>query len=329
MTLNLMISKGGFAVKKYIRIFIMLIIATLFLNSFTATAFASSTNKKDLRVICEYEGEIIPEMEISIYKAVLRNDDMLTLTGDFKDYRVRLDISSASVLQEAADTLANYVVVDKIKPLQTVKSDEYGNADFSQLDNGVYLVCGKKLAIGDNIYRFSPMFVEINDNSADTKISYGKFVVTDVKNSKMTKYILKKVWDNERDILEYRPDSIDVVIFLDGEEFETVSLDDSNNWTYEWMSDENGDWNFKEIGSPEQYDVAIKIGENHITITNRLKDEIKPPPMPTPPSEDIDTDKDEDIPQTGQLWWPVPLMALVGVVLIVLGLKLGFKGEKE
>ena len=171
------------------------------------------------------------------------------------------------------------------------------------------------------------MFVEISDESKDLTVSYGKFIVTDVKNSKMTKYTLKKVWDNERDILEYRPDGIDVEIYLDGEVYETVNLNKDNDWTYQWNSDENGDWNFKELDVPEQYEVAIKIGENNITITNRLRDDVTGTPQPEPPKDDTTTD--EDIPQTGQLWWPVPVMAVVGVLLIVLGLKLGFKGEKE
>lgn len=314
-------------VKKISRIFALITVVAVTLLNFTAFASASSNDKKDLRVVCECEGEIISGMEISVYKAVERYGDSLSLSGDFKNYRVRLDINSASVLQDAADTLANYVITDKIKPYKTVTSDEFGYADFSDLDNGIYLVWGKKIAIEDNVYRISPMFVEISDESKDLTVSYGKFIVTDVKNSKMTKYTLKKVWDNERDILEYRPDGIDVEIYLDGEVYETVNLNKDNDWTYQWNSDENGDWNFKELDVPEQYEVAIKIGENNITITNRLRDDVTGTPQPEPPKDDTTTD--EDIPQTGQLWWPVPVMAVVGVLLIVLGLKLGFKGEKE
>lgn len=310
--------------KKIGRVFAILTVIAVFCSTFTIFASATSVNK-NLRVVCESEDAEVVGMEISIYKAASRNGNVLTLSGDFKDYNVRLVADSASVLQEAADTLANYIVTDKIQPHKTAVTDQHGNADFSNLDNGFYLVCGKKLVSGDKVYRFSPMFVEINDQSEQTTVSYGKFLVTDIQNSVVTNYTLKKIWDNEGDILEYRPDGIDVEIYLDGEFYEKVNLNKDNNWTYQWLSDETGDWNFKELNVPEQYQISIKIDGTYITVTNRLKDDT---PKPSEPEEKPDPPK-EDIPQTGQLWWPVPLMALLGIILIVVGVKLLAKGEKE
>lgn len=50
---------------------------------------------------------------------------------------------------------------------------------------------------------------------------------------------------------------------------------------------------------------------------------IEPTPLPTPtPSQGTDSDQsnEENLPQTGQLWWPVPVLLFVGFSLILLGL---------
>lgn len=323
--------------KKYFKIILLVIICTVFSAVFSLCANASVNDKKSLQIICENEETDLSGVEISVFEALEETSDGYKLAGAFKDYRVRVDASSSSALQETANTLANYVVTDKITPLATVTSDETGKAAFDNLDGGIYLVYGKKLTVDKKIYRLSPMFVEISRESDDVTVAYGKFSVSKVKNSRMTKYTVNKVWDNERELDGYRPEEIEVEIYLDGELYDTVKLNDDNNWSYFWNTDEVGDWNFKEVNVPEEYEVTIGIGEYDATITNRLDDSVIES-NPNPPDDsdtDNDTDKDdntndnEDIPQTGQLWWPVPVLVILGVVLIALGLKIGLKGEKE
>ncbi len=40
-----------------------------------------------------------------------------------------------------------------------------------------------------------------------------------------------------------------------------------------------------------------------------------------------DTDSESTIPQTGQLWWPVPVMAVAGLILVALGLRVSSKKD--
>ncbi len=39
--------------------------------------------------------------------------------------------------------------------------------------------------------------------------------------------------------------------------------------------------------------------------------------------------KDQSIPQTGQLWWPVPVMALVGLILVAMGIRVYTKKDNS
>lgn len=56
-----------------------------------------------------------------------------------------------------------------------------------------------------------------------------------------------------------------------------------------------------------------------------------PPPGNTPPDDEIELDDPDvplgDLPQTGQLWWPVPVLAVSGMLLLLVGLVRRRSGE--
>ena len=52
-------------------------------------------------------------------------------------------------------------------------------------------------------------------------------------------------------------------------------------------------------------------------------------PAPKPPVTPPEKPKDPTLPQTGQLNWPIPLLAAAGLVLFVFGFVLRFGGRKE
>ena len=63
---------------------------------------------------------------------------------------------------------------------------------------------------------------------------------------------------------------------------------------------------------PADYTVSINLQGTAFIITNTAKEPPPtPPPSPTPPPK---------IPQTGQLWWPVPVLMLIGMGLLAMGI---------
>lgn len=58
---------------------------------------------------------------------------------------------------------------------------------------------------------------------------------------------------------------------------------------------------------------------------------VTPPPSKTDPPEEIELDDPDvplgDLPQTGQLWWPVPMLIVAGIVLILIGIVRRRNGE--
>ena len=61
-------------------------------------------------------------------------------------------------------------------------------------------------------------------------------------------------------------------------------------------------------------------------VTLDAKSELERNPSPTEPPKD---DSDEKLPQTGQLNWPVPVMAVSGVLFLLFGLVLCREPERE
>lgn len=311
--------------KKSFRKFLTACMCAVMTFFVTATAFADENYEKSIKIVCENDGIVMENLELSVYQCATNISQEYFLSGDFEDCGVVFDNTSSSTLQTTANSLANVVLSDNITPLATATTDESGNAEFSSLQNGVYLICGKTLTTETTEYKFSPMIVEVSYATDDVVICYGKFTATDIPQPEITEYSVKKVWVCESDDSAVRPTEISVEIYLNSELFDTVALNSENNWTVSWESDQiDAQWSVKEINIPEGYTVSYSNDSTSFEVVNTYS---VTPPQENPPQENPPTEP--DIPQTGQLWWPVPIMIIVGLVLVALGMKIGFKGEKE
>lgn len=115
---------------------------------------------------------------------------------------------------------------------------------------------------------------------------------------------VKKVWsDNGKN----RPTSVTVTLYNGDTKVDTVTLSASNNWTYTWQElDGLGDWSVKEINVPNGYKATYKTKDGVTTITNTAS-----------------------LIQTGQLNWPIPVLAGIGALLLIVGLFLIFGKRKH
>ena len=64
-------------------------------------------------------------------------------------------------------------------------------------------------------------------------------------------------------------------------------------------------WTAVEEAIPDGYSLSVEKKQNGAVLTNRYR---TPPPPPG-----------GELPPTGQLWWPVPILLVAGVVLLILG----------
>lgn len=119
------------------------------------------------------------------------------------------------------------------------------------------------------------------------------------------KVTVKKVWKDGNSAS--RPESIKVRLTRNGKTYDTVTLSAKNNWRYTWrdLTKASG-WEVEEVNVPKGYKVSYDSVGRVFTITNT-----------------------GNLEQTGQLNWPIPLLAGIGLALIAGGVTLLRKGRKN
>ena len=177
-----------------------------------------------------------------------------------------------------------------------------------------------------------------------------------------------KVWKDDGNESD-RPDSVTVELLRDGKKYETKTLNKSNNWRYEWKNlSTSSKWVINEVNVPDKYTVLTELEGKVYTVTNTHTTDIDDPNTPLnpgpgpggdpgtggdiPPTNINDPDVPLDpgrtpgdnatnikdpaapanaakLPQTGQLWWPVPILAAAGIAFFSIGWLRSRKDESE
>lgn len=351
--------QGNLSWKKYLVLFwgVILICVLLFGNS--ASASGSNTPSETLgRFIIHYryEDQPVAGARFSIYKAgeVLENGKIV-LSGDFAHYPVDMSEMIDSSFQSAADTLYGYAVKDQLRPQYIAETNASGTTYIYEVPRGLYLVAGEPCRINGMTYTCQPQLVVLPyQGEEDPEPSYS--VTMHIKCSAYpntpTPISLKvlKVWDDQQNSTG-RPKTLTVHLLKNDETYSTVTLNAENNWRHTWTDlDPAAVWAVAEE-VPEHYQVLVRREENTFVVTNTGE---LPPPKPSetptesssePPSKPTETETEETtetgseteteisteaeettkIPQTGLLWWPVPVLAVLGCILIGIGISAGRK----
>ena len=107
-------------------------------------------------------------------------------------------------------------------------------------------------------------------------------------------------------------------LLCDGKIYDEQALNTANNWSYTWEGlDAAHDWKLIEKTVPDDYTVAVTQQGITFTVTNT--NDNPPPPPPDEPT----------LPQTGMLWWPVPVLGGIGVVTLFFGIFLLLRKKDE
>ena len=293
--------------------FIGSLLVLIFCFSFNVSASALIDTNKDASITINHRYENLPltQVQCSVYKvASLSDKGYYSITDDFKKYQIDFNqISDETEWYQVADTLEGYAIADKIVPHKSEKTSEDGVVKFSNLDTGLYLVSIDNYEHNDGVLKTKPSLVSLPgkhpdggplyDVEVNTKCSFG---IKDLK--------VNKVWINDNE-LNVRPDSIEVDLYRDGEKFETVTLNEKNNWSYLWRGlDINSKWTIIESKVPNGYVVSCENYSETITLTNKYLN-----------GESIDTDgiANSNPAQTGDDLPILPFVMLIigGILLFV------------
>lgn len=303
----------------------------------SAAETVDTSRTGSLTVYFGEDGEDFEGVSFSLYRvADISASGTFTLAGDFRSYPVSLENLTSSGWRALAQTLSAYVYRDGIRPLAQQETSRYGEARFSRLSTGLYLLIGEQYRDGSYIYTPEPMLVSLPGKSGerwDYQVEANcKFDSDKIPSGSetVTRKVLK-VWDDEG-YEGNRPSSITVLLLRNGTVVDTVRLNRQNNWRHTWTGLDAGYvWQVVEEGTPEGYTVSVSREGITFVMTNSQIEEIpdeqtpeggRPPGENTPPLENIPDEPipmGPSLPQTGMLWWPVPVLACAGLFLFLMG----------
>lgn len=197
--------------------------------------------------------------------------------------------------EAAASTVMKYVLDTGANTFSMVSKE--GKVTFSNLPLGIYVV----FPAPKGAYTFNPYIVFLPYEAG------GKLVfelssapkLEENKSDELSLYVLKK-WDDQNNASKNRPTSVTVDL-LDGKTVvDTATLSEQNGWAHTFTTPQKaGDYSVREH-SVAHYEATYGGSvQDGLIITN--------------------TYVGEKLPQTGQYWWPIVLIAVAGVCFALLG----------
>ena len=171
-------------------------------------------------------------------------------------------------------------------------TDTNGTLTFANLPLGLYFV--KQTNTVKGYTPCTSFLVTVPNDSAEGYVyDVNASPKTDVL--KITNITVKKAWNT--DASTKKPGSVTVQLLKDGAVIETASLNAKNNWqtTYRDMPVSDG-YSIRETNIPKGYTATYSQKGDTFTVTNTAT-----------------------LAQTGQLIWPIPMLAIAGVGLIAVG----------
>lgn len=262
------------------------------------------------------------------------DEGTLVVTKDFAAYHVNIS-DDPSTWPQLAPTLAAYAAYGQMEPAAYGITDSQGRLTFSGLSEGIYLVTGDPHRQNDRFYTADPALVKLPGTNITTGEEVRDVVIApkgewapDAEGDGKVELKVLKIWNDNNS--KSRPASVTVHLLQDGAVYDTVTLSRDNLWRHLWTDlPEEHSWNVVEDPVPG-YTVTITRQGITFVVTNTSKDT---PPPPWKPEDPVDPEPPENpehpkppikpgetLPETGQPWAWVLLLAAAGLGLLVLGL---------
>ena len=233
-------------------------------------------------------------------------------TDDFKDCGIKID----NLRQDGLAThLATYAKAQGLPGIVSKKTDANGLATFSDLKTGLYLVLQTKTTNG--YYPMDSFLVSVPMTIADEWVydvdASPKVEANTVPGATQLK--VRKLWVSDGIAV---PESVTVALLRNNVTYKKVVLNEANDWTYTWKGlDDSYTWDVAELNVPQHYTVSYHTGGRIVTITNTSK------------GENQRLSEEFPLIQTGQLNWPIPILAGLGILLLAIGLALSKKRNRH
>lgn len=303
--------------KNYLRIIVLILLLLISIQQTFAISGIDLTQKASVTLSFCPTDSPASQVRFKLYKvADVTEKGKYMLTDTFNSYPISFDDKNID-WRNIATTLTGIIASDSIAPTYDGKTDTTGKLVFENMPLGLYLVMGDPFNANRNIYTPESFMLALPGKDADDNWCYN--ITAEVKyssrpDSENINIEVIKVWDDND--FKGRPETIAIELYDGNSLMDSIALNKSNNWHYTW-NDVYGAtvYSVKEKDVPSGYYVNIERKNNTFIITN------------TKPEEPVK--KPESLPQTGMLWWPVPILAVAGIICIIVAIARHRKSSHE
>lgn len=317
--------------KLFKRILPLLLALLLLPMGASAAGFVDLDRTTMVTITAKYEGMPMEGMLLELHRVSdMDKTGELTVREPFAPYASDLDIRGRNdaAWQETAEKLERWVILNQMEPMSQAKVDEEGIACLSGLPMGLYLVVTEGLEKDGQVYTVAPFFLVLPERDSRDRWNYDITAqAKPAENPKRMDYQVIKLWKDTCHP-EKRPESITLRLYCDGVPYgESVTLPENGRWSHTWKNlDVNHKWTVVEE-TVSGYKSEVATDGTTFLITNTHTHTTSP----SAPSSPSTSGKPGKLPQTGQLWWPVPLLLWAGVLCLVIGLirRRGSRYENE
>ena len=277
--------------RKFISVFLLVwVLFTMPMTAFAQDFDPDRVGSISVTLVDQGDKTPIAGAELSLYYVATvklnRNNNLsYTVTDAFQHCGCELDDPALSAKLDAF-VKENSVAAEKLV------TDAAGNASFTNLPLGLYFVQQTNTVAG---YAPCTSFLVTvpNDNAGSYVYDVNASPKTDVV--KLTDITIRKVWNT--DASTQAADRVKIRLLKDGVEVKTATLSAENNWqvTYSDMPESDA-YSIVEVNVPKGFTVTYSQTGYVFTATNSAA-----------------------LIQTGQIVWPIPVLAMAGVCLIAIG----------
>ena len=279
-------------------------VTILLLLTCSYTVFAeefdpSKTGSISVTLIEQKQNKPIVGAELSVYyiATVAMNADrnlIYDYTEDFKQFDTAINDTS---LATKLDTFVSQHSVPSTK----MTTNAEGTALCNELPLGLYFV--KQTGAVEGFATCTPFIVTVpNEKNGEYVYEVNASPKTEVV--RLTSITIKKMWNTDESTKA--TESVTVQLLKNGTVVKTATLNAQNNWqiTYNDMPESDA-YSIKEVDVPKGFTATYKQNDYVFTVTNT-----------------------STLIQTGQLMWPIPVLATGGMLLIAVGIVLLQKKRK-
>ncbi|MBO5339468.1 MAG: Cna B-type domain-containing protein [Oscillospiraceae bacterium] len=243
------------------RVLLCVLVACMLLG----TTVVQAANPCALRVTIRNDADKpISGINVDLYQVAVTKNGTTTLTEPFADLSLSADQLFADSGADHANTVYQYIFAREVDYTAKHTTNAYGNAEFSNLEQGIYLVLdegGQKVA-------FQPYLVVLPIN-VDGQVSHYATSSPKTSETDTKSFLVVMLWEDNMNAAGKRPNSVEVTLLRDNIPFRKVTLSADNSWQHQFYQlPTDGEYSVK-IDPISQYTTTYDLRGDSCIILNK------------------------------------------------------------